>query len=83
MNTHVEPKKLGRPPSRKALLTLRLEQEVVDHFRAFGEGWLANVNNTLKSVMEEEQAQAAVQARRAEAAAKRKATWAAKRAARD
>jgi len=58
MNTHVEPKKIGRPLSRKALLTLRLEQEVVDHFRTFGKGWLANVNDALKKVMKQEQARA-------------------------
>jgi len=75
------PKKLGRPPSRKALLTLRLEQEVVDHFRAFGPGWLANVNDTLKGVMEEEKKAALVEQVKAAAAAKRRATWAAKRMA--
>jgi uncharacterized protein (DUF4415 family) len=51
-----EKKKLGRPPSRKALLTLRLEQEVVDHFRSFGPGWLKNVNDTLKRSMKRSQA---------------------------
>jgi uncharacterized protein (DUF4415 family) len=46
-----EKKKVGRPPSRKRLLTLRLEPEVVEHFKATGPGWLQRVNDTLKKSM--------------------------------
>lgn len=46
-----EKKKVGRPPSRKALLTLRLEPEIVDYYRATGPGWLQRVNDTLKQAM--------------------------------
>ena len=51
MDARVEKKKVGRPPSRKRLLTLRLEPEVVDFFRATGPGWLQRVNDTLKRSM--------------------------------
>ena len=51
MDATVEKKKIGRPPSRKKLLTLRLEPEIVEYYRAYGEGWLQNVNDTLKRVM--------------------------------
>jgi len=51
MDMNVEKKKVGRPPSRKRLLTLRLEPEVVDYFRATGPGWLQRVNDTLKKSM--------------------------------
>ena len=55
-----EKKKVGRPPSRKKLLTLRLEPEIVDYFREQGgKGWLAEVNNTLKRAMQKRQARAA------------------------
>ena len=48
-----EKKKVGRPPSRKALLTLRLEPEIVEHFRATGPGWLQRVNDILKQAMQQ------------------------------
>lgn len=49
-----EKKKVGRPPSRKKLLTLRLEPEVVDFYREQGgKGWLQTVNDTLKEKMVE------------------------------
>jgi uncharacterized protein (DUF4415 family) len=52
MDAQVEDKKkVGRPPSRKKLLTLRLEPEIVDYFRASGPGWLQRVNDVLKRSM--------------------------------
>lgn len=49
MDAKVEEKKrTGRPPSRKHLLTLRLEPEIVEFFRGYGPGWLQRVNDTLK-----------------------------------
>jgi uncharacterized protein (DUF4415 family) len=51
MDARVEKKKVGRPPSRKRLLTLRLEPEVVEHFKATGPGWLQRVNDVLKKSM--------------------------------
>ena len=57
--TVTEKKKVGRPHSRKALLTLRLEQEIVDYFReAGGKGWLQGVNDILKESMRRRQARA-------------------------
>ncbi len=52
MDVAVEKKKVGRPPSRKKLLTLRLEPEIVDFYRELGgKGWLQGVNDTLKRAM--------------------------------
>jgi uncharacterized protein (DUF4415 family) len=50
-------KKTGRPPSGKRLLTLRLEPEVVEFYRAYGaannpKGWLQEVNDTLRQSMQ-------------------------------
>lgn len=50
-----EKKPVGRPPTRKALLTLRLEPEIVEHFRAYGKGWLQEVNDVLKRAMKRQQ----------------------------
>jgi uncharacterized protein (DUF4415 family) len=51
----VEKRKVGRPPSRKKLLTLRLEPEIVDFYRGLADktehGWLQEVNDTLKREM--------------------------------
>lgn len=53
-----EKKKAGRPPSRKKLLTLRLEPEIVEYFRERGgKGWLQGVNDTLKRSMRAQKAQ--------------------------
>lgn len=56
MDIKIEKRKVGRPPSRKALLTLRLEPEIVEHFRATGPGWLQRVNDVLKRSMKAQQA---------------------------
>lgn len=62
MDAQVEKKKLGRPHSRKKLLTLRLEQEIVDFFRETARdkerGWLQEVNDVLKDSMRKRQARA-------------------------
>jgi uncharacterized protein (DUF4415 family) len=41
----------GRPPldSPKKQVTLRLDQEVVDHFRRTGPGWQSRINAALRS----------------------------------
>jgi uncharacterized protein (DUF4415 family) len=48
-------KTAGRPHSRKRLLTLRLEPEIVEFYREVGQanerGWLQEVNDTLKRSM--------------------------------
>src|SRR5262245_13748719 len=49
-------KKIGRPLSGKKLYTLRLEGEIVDHFRSFGPGWLQRINDTLKRSMIQQKA---------------------------
>jgi uncharacterized protein (DUF4415 family) len=71
MDALAEKKKVGRPPSRKKLLTLRLEPEIVDFYRELGgKGWLQGVNDTLKRSMLKRQARQASHATLA--AAKRK-----------
>lgn len=56
-------RKVGRPPSRKKLLTLRLEPEIVDFYRETARmndrGWLQEVNDTLKRAMLKRQQRAA------------------------
>jgi hypothetical protein len=52
------PKPNGRPPSGKKLLTLRLEQHIIDHYRGTGkfsrQGWLQDVNDALAKVVQRE-----------------------------
>ena len=39
----------GRPPgSAKRLVSLRLDQAVIDHFRAGGPGWQSRLNEALR-----------------------------------
>lgn len=61
---------VGRPHSRKKLLTLRLEPEVVEYYREVGQanarGWLQEVNDTLKRSMIKRQQWAARQREAAE-----------------
>jgi uncharacterized protein (DUF4415 family) len=39
----------GRPPgSAKRLVSLRLDQAVIDHFRAGGRGWQSRLNEALR-----------------------------------
>lgn len=40
----------GRKPSpnSKKMLTLRLDQDVIEHFRASGEGWQTRMNEALR-----------------------------------
>jgi uncharacterized protein (DUF4415 family) len=39
----------GRPPgSSKNLVSLRLDKDVVDHFRAAGPGWQTRMNDALR-----------------------------------
>jgi uncharacterized protein (DUF4415 family) len=39
----------GRPPgSAKDLVSLRLDKEVIDHFRASGPGWQTRMNDALR-----------------------------------
>lgn len=39
----------GRPPgSSKKLVSLRLDQAIIDHFRATGPGWQSRINETLR-----------------------------------
>jgi uncharacterized protein (DUF4415 family) len=42
----------GRPPgSSKNLVSLRLDKEVIDHFRATGPGWQTRMNDTLRKAV--------------------------------
>ena len=41
----------GRPPgSTKKLVSLRLDQAIIDHFRATAPGWQSRINEVLKKV---------------------------------
>jgi uncharacterized protein (DUF4415 family) len=42
----------GRPPAEttKKQVTLRLDQDVVDHFKASGPGWQTRINDALRDV---------------------------------
>ena len=44
--------KRGRPPveTPKKQVTLRLDQDVIDHFKAEGPGWQTRINDALKGV---------------------------------
>ncbi len=44
------PARRGRPPKArpKVSTTIRLSQEVVDHFRAGGRGWQTRIDNALR-----------------------------------
>ena len=43
----------GRPPgSTKKLVSLRLDQAIIDHFRATGPGWQSRINEVLKKAAE-------------------------------
>ena len=46
--------KRGRPRAEnpKRQVTLRLDPEVVDHFRASGRGWQGRINDVLKRAVE-------------------------------
>jgi uncharacterized protein (DUF4415 family) len=43
-------RRLGRPPKAnpKVAITLRLDQEVIDRFKATGQGWQTRINAALK-----------------------------------
>lgn len=45
------PRSRGRPrsPSPKKQLTLRLDEEIVDYFKAGGEGWQSRINAALRA----------------------------------
>lgn len=39
----------GRPPgSSKSLVSLRIDKEIVDHFRSTGPGWQTRMNEALR-----------------------------------
>lgn len=48
-----EKRPVGRPPleNAKKLQTLRLDADVIEHFRASGEGWMTRINEILRRVM--------------------------------
>lgn len=43
-------KRRGRPSSGKRIITLRLDPEVIEKFKATGPGWQARMNEALKAV---------------------------------
>jgi uncharacterized protein (DUF4415 family) len=51
-------RKRGRPtlPARKQQVTLRLDQDVVEHFRSTGPGWQTRINDALRKVAEKKRA---------------------------
>lgn len=53
-----EPVKRGRPPvaAPKKSVTLRLDEDVVSHFRAQGPGWQTKINEALRKAAKLKQA---------------------------
>jgi len=43
---------LCRPKENKRLITIRLDSDVLDHFRAQGRGWQGRINAVLRSFVE-------------------------------
>lgn len=43
--------KRGRPASGKVVVTLRLEPEIIERFKATGPGWQARMNDVLRRNM--------------------------------
>jgi uncharacterized protein (DUF4415 family) len=45
--------RLGRPPKvdRKVPVSLRLDPEVLEHFRSTGQGWQTRINETLRAAL--------------------------------
>lgn len=43
---------VGRPPTGKVVVTIRLDPDVVEKFRATGPGWHARLNDVLKKAKE-------------------------------
>jgi uncharacterized protein (DUF4415 family) len=48
-------RKRGRPPrdTRKRQVTLRLDPDILEHFRAGGPGWQTAINDALRKAMKE------------------------------
>ncbi len=46
------PKRMGRPPSKltKEVVTIRLDRDVVAHFKETGDGWQTRINEALRKV---------------------------------
>ena len=49
----VGPKPVGRPKSSrpKTIISIRLDAEIVDHYRATGAGWQSRINEDLKKAV--------------------------------
>lgn len=39
----------GRPPSGKELVTMRIDADVLAHYRSQGKGWQARLNDDIKT----------------------------------
>ncbi len=48
-------RKRGRPklPQRKEQVTLRIDPDILEHFRASGAGWQTEINDALRKAMKE------------------------------
>ena len=46
------PKRMGRPPAAltKEAVTIRLDRDVIAHFKASGDGWQTRINEALRKV---------------------------------
>lgn len=46
------PKRMGRPPAAftKEVVTIRLDRDVLAHFKASGDGWQTRINDALRKV---------------------------------
>jgi uncharacterized protein (DUF4415 family) len=46
---------IGRYPPKKVAISIRLDQMVLDHFKATGAGWQGRINQALRHIAETEQ----------------------------
>jgi uncharacterized protein (DUF4415 family) len=46
---------IGRYPPKKVAISIRLDQMVLDHFKATGAGWQGRINQALRRIAEAEQ----------------------------
>jgi uncharacterized protein (DUF4415 family) len=60
-DANVVTKRMGRPPKEhpKVKLTMRYDADVVEGFRATGEGWQTRMNNALRAYLDASRRKAA------------------------
>lgn len=54
--TENKPKPRGRPASGKDAITIRLDPQILAHYRAMGKGWHAKLNEDLIDLLKKRKA---------------------------